>query len=134
MLHSISELEALLGHGRRLYLRYSQGPDDDARTGSIDTESGLVLPGISTNPLDPEPWWTRPTSDWLARQLSQYLHLQQRNSDRIAWVLSGDVVARGPDCEPLIAHPEFIARLSDELLDEAWNLYHERFHAGNGPE
>jgi hypothetical protein len=62
------------------------------------------------------------------------LHLQQKDSDRIAWVLSGDIVARGPDCEPLIAHPEFIDQLSEGLLDEAWNVYRQRFEAGQGPE
>lgn len=126
-------LESELG-AAPLYARYSEGPAHDLRQTSIDTESGLELPGLSVNPLDPEPWWTRPTADWLARQLCQYKHLRDRNPDRIAWVLRGTVVGRGPDCEPLLAEVEFIAELSDDLLAEAEQRYHEHFAAGVGPE
>lgn len=130
---SLQRLESELG-AEPLYVRYSEGPEHDLDTTSIDTESGLELPGLSVNPLDPEPWWTRPRSDWLARQLCQYKHLRDRNPDRIAWVLRGSVVGRGPDCEPLLADVEFIAELSDELLSEAEHRYHQHFAAGVGPE
>ena len=132
-LDSLAALEAELG-AAPLFLRYSEGPDSDASGRSIDTESGLELPGLSVNPLDPEPWWTRPTADWLARQLCQYKHLSERNPDRLAWVLQGRVVGRGPDCEPLLVEAEFVARLTDALLTEAEQRYHERFAAGHGPE
>ncbi|WP_248305751.1 DUF6098 family protein [Agromyces sp. H66] len=132
-LDSLKALESELGTAP-LYVRYSRGPDHDLRQTSIDTESGLELPGLSVNPLDPEPWWTRPTSDWLARQLCQYKHLRDRNPDRIAWVLRGTIVGRGPDCEPLLADVEFIAELGDDLLAEAERRYHEHFAAGVGPE
>jgi hypothetical protein len=127
-LDSLAALEAELG-AAPLFLRYSEGPGR-----SIDTESGLELPGLSVNPLDPEPWWTRPTADWLARQLCQYKHLSERNPDRLAWVLQGRVVGRGPDCEPLLVDAEFVARLTDALLAEAEQRYHARFAAGRGPE
>lgn len=132
-LDSLAALEAELG-GAPLFVRYSEGPDEDASGRSIDTESGLELPGLSANPLDPEPWWTRPTADWLARQLCQYKHLSERNPDRIAWVLHGRVTGRGPDCEPLLVDAEFVARLSGRLLTEAEQRYRERFAAGRGPE
>jgi hypothetical protein len=132
-LGSLAALEAELG-APPLYVRYSEGPDADASGRSIDTESGLELPGLSVNPLDPEPWWTRPTADWLARQLCQYKHLSERNPDRLAWVLRGRVVGRGPDCEPLLVDAEFVARLTDALLAEAEQRYHARFAAGRGPE
>jgi Family of unknown function (DUF6098) len=132
-LDSLAALEAELG-AAPLFLRYSEGPDADADGRSIDTESGLELPGLSVNPLDPEPWWTRPTADWLARQLCQYKHLSERNPDRVAWVLKGTLVGRGPDCEPLIGDAEFVARLDDALLTEAEQRYHARFAAGRGPE
>jgi hypothetical protein len=132
-LDSLAALEAELG-AAALFLRYSEGPAADASGRSIDTESGLELPGLSVNPLDPEPWWTRPTADWLARQLCQYKHLSERNPDRLAWVLQGRVVGRGPDCEPLLVDAEFVARLTDALLAEAERRYHERFAAGRGPE
>jgi hypothetical protein len=132
-LDSLAELEAELGDSP-LFVRYSEGPDDDASGSSIDAESGLELPGLSVNPLDPEPWWTRPTADWLARQLCQYKHLSERNPDRLAWVLHGTVVGRGPDCEPLLVDAEFVARLTDGLLAEAERRYHERFAAGRGAE
>src|SRR5687768_10293567 len=85
------------------YVRFSKGPDDDRGTTSRDYESGLYLPGLSVNPLKPERWWTRPLEEYLARQICNYVHLQEESDDeRRAWVLTGDVVARGPDNEPLV--------------------------------
>jgi hypothetical protein len=128
----LAELAAQLGQGR-LYVRYSKGPADD-EGGSIDTESGLELPGLSVNPLDPEPWWTRPVEDWLARQLCQYMHLREKNPARRAWLVRGEVVGRGPDCEPLLGSVEFVGELGEDVLTEAAQRYRERFDAGRGPE
>lgn len=132
-IRSLEALESELG-ATPLYVRYSEGPERDLGTTSVDTESGLELPGLSVNPLDPEPWWTRPTGDWLARQLCQYKHLRDRNPERVAWVLHGRVVGRGPDCEPLLGDAEFVAELTDDLLKEAELRYKDRFEAGVGPE
>ena len=134
VLRSLEELERAVRERPQLHVRYSEGPGADARRGSVDTESGLELPGLSVNPLAPEDWWRRPAADWLARQLCQYRHLQDRNPDRFAWVLTGRHVGRGPDCEPLIADPVAVARLSEELLREAEDRYRSRFDAGRGPE
>lgn len=117
-----------------LHVRYSEGPDSDASQRSVDTESGLDLPGLSVNPLDAEGWWTRPLEDWLARQLCQYRHLAEKNPDRFAWVLRGTPAGRGPDCEPLLRDVEFVAVLDDSLLEEAERRYAEHFDAGKGPE
>ncbi len=133
-LGSLSELVELIRARPGLHVRYSEGHDADQETGSIDTESGLRLPGLSVNPLDAESWWTRPLDDWVARQLCQYRHLADSDHGRYAWVLTGTVAGRGPDCEPLLTEVEPVARLSDELLDEAESRYHERFDAGKGPE
>lgn len=116
-----------------LHVRYSSGPADDESRHSIDTESGLELPGLSVNPLDAEDWWTRPLEDWLARQLSQYRHLAEQDSDRIAWILRGELCGRGPDCEPLLRDVEPVAVLSEQLLEEARNRYEREFDAGRGP-
>ena len=70
-LQSISELEDLVRGEPDLYIRYSEGYEADRDSGSVDTESGLELPGLSVNPLRPETWWTRPLQDWLARQTEQ---------------------------------------------------------------
>jgi hypothetical protein len=130
---SLESLDAAMS-GSPLYVRYSLGPEADSDGSSVDTESGLMLPGLSVNPLDPEPWWVRPRLDWLARQLCQYKQLRDRNPERVAWVVRGTEVGRGPDCEPLLVDVEFVAELSDELLTEAEQRYHQRFHAGKGPE
>ena len=111
------------------FVRYSKGPDDDRRSNSRDYESGLELPGLSVNPLQPEDWWTRPLEEYLARQICNYAHIQDHADDeRRAWVLTGDVVSRGPDNEPLVAR-DFtpVAWLSDTVIDEAERLYEERF-------
>lgn len=133
-LDHIADLEVLADSEPGLHIRYSEGPEKDGTGGSIDTESGLELPGLSVNPLTPESWWTRPRGDWLARQLCQYKHLQENNPERFAWVLHGRQVGREPDCEPLLVDIEPIAQLSPTLLAEAEQRYHENFDAGNGPD
>lgn len=115
-------------------MRYSEGPQRDAEQRSVDTESGLELPGLSANPLDPEGWWTRPLEDWLARQLCQYRHLQRKNPERFAWILTGRLAGRGPDCEPLLSDAVGIARLDGDVLTEAEQRYLANFEAGRGPE
>ena len=69
VLKSLDELDLLAGRTRGLFVRHSKGAQADRQRCSIDYESGLTLPGLSANPLDPEPWWTRDRKDWLARQL-----------------------------------------------------------------
>lgn len=133
-LNSMYELETAMRRFPGLHVRYSEGPSADGFATSVDTESGLELPGLSVNPLEPEHWWYRPVADWLARQLCQYRHLQTQNPDRFAWVLTGEMAGRGPDCEPLLAGVLPVARLSDDLLSEAERLYHAHFDAGTGPE
>lgn len=133
-LDTLKILETLISAEAGVYVRYSEGYDNDSACGSVDTESGLELPGLAVNPLSPEAWWTRPLADWLARQLCQYKHLQEKNPNRFAWILRGDEVGRGPDCEPLLANVDPIARLSPKLLGEAERRYHENFDAGQGPE
>ncbi len=132
-LGSLEELATRVQDLGRAYVRYSEGPEHDVEE-SVDTESGLTLPGLSVNPLHAEEWWTRPIEDWLARQVCQYQELQEKNPDRFAWVLRGIEVGRGPDCEPLLRGVVPIARLDDRLLDEAAARYEERFAAGKGPE
>lgn len=134
VLVSLEQLEALLGRFPELHVRYSEGPTADAGRVSVDTESGLELPGLSVNPLQPERWWTRPVSDWLARQLCQYKYLQERNPERFAWILTGRTAARGPDCEPLVRGVRPIARLAGTVLEEAESRYREHFDAGQAPE
>lgn len=133
-LQSLRDLATLVSETPELYIRYSEGPEADSSRGSVDTESGLELPGLSVNPLAPESWWSRPLTDWLARQLCQYKSLGEKNPNRHAWVVGGREVARGPDCEPLLNDVVPVARLSDKLLEEAEALYKERFNAGQGPE
>jgi hypothetical protein len=134
VLDTIEMLATLVRSRPTSYVRYSRGPDADAETTSVDTESGLELPGLSVNPLDAEDWWTRPLEDWLARQVSQYRHLRENDPERYAWALDGKVVARGPDCEPLLRDVLPLARLSARLLDEAERRYEQHFDAGHAPD
>lgn len=129
---SLTELTELVPSVDHLYLRYSKGFDADQDSTSLDGESGLTLPGLSVNPLTPEPWWTRPLEDWLARQICQYEHLAE-DEDRYAWVLTGACVGRGPDCEPLLVDVRPLGRLVPEVLQEAKQIYEDRFDAGERP-
>lgn len=130
---SLDDLARLLHALGPLYVRYSRGPDVDASEQSKDGESGLPLPGLSVNPLSPERWWTRPLQHWLARQLMQYRHLEDRDSGEFAWILAGDEVARGPDCEPLLAGVVPIADVTEHLLNEADQVYAAVFDRGALP-
>lgn len=130
-LHTIGELRAVVASTRGAYIRYSKGPAADRGQQSMDYESGLELPGLSVNPLDPEPWWTRPIEDWLARQICNYAHLREASDgERRGWVLEGREVGRGPDNEPLVEVIRPVAWLGDELIDEARRIYAERFDVG----
>ncbi len=127
---SLGELAAIVREHGQVYLRHSLGPDADAHQRSRDYESGLELPGLSVVPLRSPAWWTRPAEDWLARQISKYAHLSDRDSRRFAWVLAGEVAGAGPDSEPLIARPRPLGRVGDRALAEARRCYTERFDPG----
>ena len=71
MLYQLDDVERLLAEGPGLHVRFSRGFAADLEDGGIDGETGLELPGYAARPLDPEPWWTLPTVDWIARQLSR---------------------------------------------------------------
>ena len=126
---SLRELEELMAMlGVPAYVRFSGGPDADAAGTSVDKESGATLPGLSVNPLVPEPWWDRPVQHWLARQLCQYAHLG--GGDRFGWVLTGEVCGHGPDGEPLVREFRPVGRLDVRVLDEAERVYREAFDPG----
>jgi Family of unknown function (DUF6098) len=124
----LDELTLLLEHDVPVYLRYSPGPLADTAHPSTDHESGLLMPGLSANPLSPPKWWTRPAEDWVARRVCQYL--RELDEGARPWVLSGRVVDFGPDNEPLLVDVEPIAWLSKELVQEAHQRYHRQLDAG----
>lgn len=127
-LERLEELAGLLESGIALYLRYSPGPVADTTNLSTDHESGLVMPGLSANPLRVPRWWTLPPEDWLARRICQYLREIHQGSR--PWVLTGKVVDFGPDNEPLLDEVEPIAWLSAGLVRNAHERYHQRLDAG----
>lgn len=125
---SLAELAELVEALSQLYVRFSAGPVADAATVSRDHESGCLLPGLSVNPLTPEPWWDRQVEHWLARQLCQYAHLL--TPERFPWALTGEIVGRGPDCEPLLAGTTPAASIDRSVVDEAARLYEQAFRQG----
>jgi Family of unknown function (DUF6098) len=130
-LKDLDDLVALVMRRPEIYVRYSRGPESDIEEKSRDYESGLDLPGLSANPLAPPTWWSRPLEDWLARRLCSYVHLRDESNDaRVAWILAGTIVERGPDNEPLLNDVEPIAMLSDSILDEALHHYESHFDVG----
>lgn len=126
----LAALASLVGSTEDLYLRYSRGPRYDRQSTSRDYESGLALPGLSATVLTPEPWWTRPLTDWLARQICKYVEITEAGDGRAAWVLTGRVCARGPDHEPLLTDVEPVAQLSRAAIDEARGHYRAHFDVG----
>lgn len=129
-IEKLSDLTELVSGRKDLYLRHSGGPESDADGASRDYESGLELPGLSVVPLEAPQWWSRPLEDWIARQIRKYAHLAEQGDGRYAWILAGEPCDFGPDHEPLIADFEPVAALSDDLLKEAQERYHDHFEVG----
>jgi hypothetical protein len=127
----LEELIGLIDGRRRLFLRYSAGAEDDLRNGpSCDYEAGICMPGWSVTTIAPEPWWTRPAEDWIARRVCKYLDHGDMMADWRPWLLTGRVVGWGPDHEPLVVDMTLIAWLSEDLVQQARTLYDERFDVG----
>lgn len=119
-LQDLAELvDELTGRRTDVFVRWSTGPDDDAEERSVDHASGLELPGLSVTTLTPPGWWSRPTEDWVARQVRAYAHLGDAEPDSYAWVLCGRTVDRGPDNEPLVVDVTALARLAPAVLKAA---------------
>jgi hypothetical protein len=128
---SLIDLVKLLENWREedeLYVRWSCGPDADlhassTRPSSIDALTGVVLPGLSANPLRVESWWDgRPVRLWVARRLYDYRHLREQRGPGVRpWVLAGQECARGPDNEPLVICRAPIAWISERALRECEN-------------
>ena len=123
---SFAEIGELLRAPEPCHVRHSKGYAVDVASSSVDHESGLELPGLSVNPMDPEPWWTRPWEDWVARQICQYAHLSDEEGVH-SWLLTGRCVGRGPDCEPLLVEVRPYGRLSSSVISEAERRYRQNF-------
>ncbi len=107
-------------HGA-LHVRFSAGPDADARTGGRHPESGYSLPGLPAWPLQAEPWWPAGQMVWIARQLVQNSY--QLTTGTRAWLLVGEQVGRGADCEPLLADVHAVAFVAGSAIQEAQGIY-----------
>ena len=119
-----------------VYVRYSAGPARDAETPSHDVEADVALPGIPAASLSPEPWWTRPDEDWVARRLCTYLDPLEHDGNggsRRPWLLTGVLVGYGTDHEALIGAVEPIGSVGPEVLEAAKALYRTRFHGVDDP-
>lgn len=130
MVADLDELAALVDDHPEVFVRYSRGPDDDAAHPSRDYEAGLEMPGLSVTPLRPEPWWTKPAIEWIARRVCKYMDLADSKPDRRPWVLTGKVVGYGPDHEPLVGEVQPLAWISADALEQARHCYRACFHVG----
>lgn len=119
-LDSVRDLVRAQQREGHLYLRVSRGPGD-VRTGSRHPESGYPLPGLASWPLTPEPWWPAGAPTWVARQLVSHSYLLSERAR--AWVLTGPVVGRGADGEPLVAPARPVALVGHGAFLEAESIY-----------
>jgi hypothetical protein len=147
-LPTLEDLEALADlverhdarHGE-LYVRWSAGPDADRVTcggseqSSRDSLTGIDLPGLSANPLRPEPWWQdRSLTLWVARKLYDYEHMRELRGTMVRpWVLVGDQCGRGPDNEPLVICRQPLAWVSDTALRQCKAMVDEQDAREWGP-
>jgi hypothetical protein len=118
---TLGKLTELVRQHPRLFVRWSQGPDADARGPSTDELTGVPLPGLPASPLAAEPWWgDRPLRLWVARRLYDYSHLEHEKGPGVRpWVLDGHEVGRGPDNEPLVVCDRAVAWVADDVISEA---------------
>src|SRR4051794_24873903 len=130
VLRSLAEVVDVVRAHDAMYLRYSEGPEEDLSGGSSrDYEADVDLPGLSVTVATPEPWWPRPVEDWVARRLCKYAELGAA-AGRFPWLLTGRAVGNGPDHEPLVDEVQPIARVADTAVREAVSVYRARFRAG----
>lgn len=119
---SLQELVTLIRRGEPVFVRWSRGPRVDLGEGptSADQLTGTELPGLSANPLGMEDWWQESLTLWVARRLYDYSHLREDHGSEIQpWVLTGEVVGRGPDNEPLIRRVRPVAWVGESVIAEA---------------
>lgn len=121
---SLCQLVELIEQGEPVFVRWSRGPETDrsgGSAGSTDELTGLRMPGLSANPLRPEPWWgDRPPLLWVARRLYDYSHLREDKGPGVhPWVLVGEEAGRGPDNEPLVHDVRPVAWIARSVIDEA---------------
>jgi hypothetical protein len=120
---SLEDVHQLSSVAGPLYLHYGSGPVGAAAP--RDPESGCRLPGLPVAAVDPEPWWDLPAEHWVARQVCQHAHLW--GGVHRCWLLSGDVVGRGVDGEPLLTAVLVLGLLGPACLDEAGRVYRSAF-------
>jgi hypothetical protein len=120
VLESIEGVLAVVSTARRpVFVRFSTTEPHSADEPSVDHESGLELPGLSVNPLNPPAWWRgRSLEEWVVRRICTYAHLQHREPDRSCWVVQGEIVDRGPDNEPLIVPDRVLAKIARTVVAE----------------
>lgn len=140
---TLDELADLVerGAGGELFVRWSTGPQDDLadprpeKQTSRDALSGVLLPGLSANPLAVEPWWgDRSLRLWVARRLYDYQHLRDARGPTVRpWILVGRQTGRGPDNEPLVICRRPVAWIADGVLAEAEKAVTEQASNEWGP-
>lgn len=92
---SLDDIVGLAESGVEVFVRYSEDPWQDTTSVSYDYEADVELPGVSATVVRPEPWWTRPAIDWVARRICKYLDLAEKDRSRRPWLLTGRVVGNG---------------------------------------
>jgi hypothetical protein len=60
----------------------------------------------------------------------KYAELAKNDPDRRPWILTGRVIANGPDHEPLVVDVEPIGWVGSSAVAEATQMYHQRFDVG----
>ena len=123
VLGSLAEVTSLQRYHDTLFLRVSPSPDADRVRGLRDGESGFLLPGLPAWSLRPEEWWPAGPRLWAARQLVRHGYLLSGGNGNHMWLLTGDVVGRSADGEPLVAGWTPLAQVAAEVLAGAESEY-----------
>jgi hypothetical protein len=99
-----------------LFVRYSSVIESgDAK--SYNHQTGQVEAGLSVNNATVE---FAPNSEiWIAKQLVEYRYLTMGQPESKCWILTGDIVGRGSDNEPLVQNVQPVAIIGESVLDEA---------------
>ena len=124
-------VDTVIAH-EQVFVRYSRGPRTDGPK-SMDYEAEVELPGLSVTNLTPEPWWSRPSADWIARRVCKYADLSDGRPEQRPWALLGRVVGNGPDHEPLVVDVQPLGWIGPHAVEQAQERYRSVFKTGRGP-
>lgn len=120
--HLCRVVKAAREKGYEIYIRYSLGPDVDAKRGySIDHTTGMPHDGLSAeNLFDGDQLWEDGNREYVAMQVRSYCYMMLQGIEGTrAWICTGNEVGRDSDNAPTIENVVALAWVDESVIHEA---------------